>query len=118
MATGVLFIGWGPVVPGREQKSLQVFNEAMQYWTRLQQQGVIASFEPIALEPHGGDLTGFVLIHGDKDRLNRLRTDSEFVSLNTRAQLVVQNLGVVMGYAGEDLNQLFADFGKHAAELA
>ncbi len=118
MATGVLFIGWGPGVPGREQKALQIFNEAMQYWTRLQQQGVIESFEPIALEPHGGDLTGFVLIRGAKDRLNRLRTDSEFVSLNTRAQLVVQNLGVVMGYAGEDLNQLFADFGKHAAELA
>src|SRR5258708_10643032 len=56
MATGALMIGWGHVVPGREQKSLQVFNEAIQYYTQLQQQGTIESFEPVTLEPHCGDL--------------------------------------------------------------
>ncbi len=38
MATGALVIGWGPAVRGREQKALQVFNEAIQYYTQLQQQ--------------------------------------------------------------------------------
>lgn len=117
MADAVLFIGWGPAVSGREQKALQVFGEGMQYWTRLQQQGAIESFEPVLLEPHGGDLGGFLLIRGEMDRLNRLRAEQEFIDLNTRAQLVVTNFGVVLGYSGERLNQMFADFGKHAAEL-
>ena len=72
MATGALVIGWGPAVRGREQKALQVFNEAIQYYTRLQQQGTIESFEPVALEPHGGDLEGFLLIRGDRVDLDDL----------------------------------------------
>ena len=118
MAAGVLFIGWGPAVVGREQQALKVFGDAVAYWTGLQQRGEITSFEPVALEPHGGELAGFALLHGDQEPLNRLRLDPEFVDLNTRAQLVVTNFGVVMGYVGEGLNQLFAGFGKHAAELA
>ena len=118
MATGVLFIGWGPTIPGREQQALKVFGEAVAYWTGLQQRGEITSFEPVALEPHGGELAGFTLLHGDQERLSQLRIDPAFVDLNTRAQLVVTNFGVVMGYIGEGLNQLFTDFGKHAAELA
>lgn len=118
MAAGVLFIGWGPAISGREQQALKLFGEAVAYWTRLQQQGVISSFEPVALEPHGGELSGFVLLRGDDERLSRLRIDPDFVDLNTRAQLVVQNLGVVYGFVGEELQRLFAGIGKHAAELA
>lgn len=117
MASGVLFIGWGPGVPGREQKALQVFGEAVAYWTGLQRQGVIDSFEPVQLEPHGGELAGFALLRGDMERLSHLRIAPEFVDLNARAQLVVTHFGVTLGYIGEGLNQLFADFGKHAAAL-
>ena len=118
MATGALMIGWGSVVPGREQKSLQVFNEAIQYYTRLVQQGTIESFEPVALEPHGGDLEGFVLVRGDREKLNALRTSEEFLRLNNRAALVVNNLGVINAFIGEELQRLFADFGAQAAELS
>ena len=118
MANGALVIGWGSVIPGREQKSLQVFNEAMQYYARLQQQGTIESFEPVALDFHGGDLPGFLLIHGDRDKLNALRTSEEFLSLNNRASLVVNNLGVINAFIGEELQRLFADFGTQATELS
>ncbi len=117
MGDGILFIGWGPTIPGREQKALQVFNEALQYWTRLQQQGAIDSFEAVNLEPHGGDLTGFLLMHGDEAKLAQLRVDPEFQSLNVRAGLVVTNFGVVAGVTGERLTAQFSVFGKHAAEL-
>jgi hypothetical protein len=118
MATGALMIGWGHVVPGREQKSLQVFNEAIQYYTQLVQKGTIESFEPVALEPHGGDLQGFVLVRGDREKLNALRTSEEFLRLNNRAALVVNNLGVINAFIGEELQRLFADFGTQAAELS
>jgi hypothetical protein len=118
MANGVLFIGWGPAVFGREQKALQVFNEGLQYWTRLQQQGAIEGFEVVNLEPHGGDLAGFLLIRGDEAILAQLRVNREFQSLNLRAGLVVMNFGVVAGSTGERLTEQFSEFGRAAAELA
>jgi hypothetical protein len=117
MATGALVIGWGPPVRGREQKALQVFNEAIEYYTRLQKQGTIESFEPVALEPHGGDLDGFVIVRGDREKLNALRSSEEFIRLTSRAVQIVDNFGVITAYIGEELQRLFADFGAQAAEL-
>ena len=69
MADAGLFIGWGAPVRGREAKGLEVFSEALSYDGRLQQEGVIEGFETALLEPHGGDLQGFVLIRGSEDKL-------------------------------------------------
>jgi hypothetical protein len=118
MAKGAMFVGWGPAVVGREAKALQVFDEAIKYYTQLQGRGAIDSFEPVALQPHGGDLAGFLLIKGDREKLAAMLADDEFVALNGRAQLVVTNFGVVLAHTGEDLQRLFQDFGKNAAELA
>ncbi len=117
MANAALFIGYGPVVPGRAQQALQVFSEAIQYYGRLQQQGQIESFEPVFLEPHGGDLNGFILLRGDRDKLNSARYSEEFLRLTNRATLVVQNVGVVSAFEGEEQNRLFQDFQRQAAEL-
>lgn len=117
MANAAIVIGWGPAVRGREHKALQVFNEAIQWYTQQQQQGTIESFEPVALEPHGGELNGFLIIRGDQEKLNQLRTDEEFVRLNNRAGMVVDNLGVIGAYIGEGLQRLFADFDKQATDL-
>jgi len=118
MATSALVIGWGATVRGREQKALQVFNEVIQYYTHLQQQGTIQSFEPVALEPHGGDLQGFLLIRGDREKLNALRSSEEFLRLNNRAALVVDNLGILTAFIGEELQRQFADFQTQASELS
>ena len=117
MATGALLIGWGPAVWGREHKALQVFNETIQFYRQLQQQGTIESFETVGLEPHGGDLLGFTLVRGDREKLNALRTSEEFLRLTNRVGLVVDNFGVITAFIGEELQRLFADFGAQAAEL-
>jgi hypothetical protein len=118
MAMGALFIGWGPAVRGRELKALEEFQEGLQFFGRLQEQGEIQSFEPVALEPHGGDLTGFLLIKGDADKLARLRASDDFIARITRAQIVLENFGVSGAFIGEGLQSLFEDFGKQVAELA
>ncbi len=110
MASAALFIGWGTPARGREQKALQLFNEAIQYYTRLQQQGTIENFEAVLLEPHGGDLQGFVLLRGEPDKLNGIRTSEEFLHLTTQATLALDNLGVVGAFIGEGLNRLTADY--------
>ncbi len=117
MANAALFIGWGNAVRGRENKALAVFNEGVQYWAGLQQSGQIESFEPVALEPHGGDLSGFVLIRGDRDRLNQLRYTPEWLRLNDRAAAVIDGLGIVTAYIGEDLQRLFGSVPTNTADL-
>src|SRR5438067_45401 len=118
MATAALVIGWGQIVRGREQKALQVFNEAMQYYTRLQERGEIESFEPVALEPHGGDLNGFILVRGDREKLNRLRYSEEFLRLTNRAGQIADNVGVISAFIGDELNRLFADLQAQTSDLA
>jgi hypothetical protein len=117
MANAALFIGWGTPIPGRERQALEVFGQFMQYYGRLKGEGEIESFEPVALEPHGGDLGGFVLIQGDREKLSRLRTNPEFIHNINRAELVVHNVGVVTGYIGEDLNRLFSDYQSQIGQL-
>lgn len=95
MAEGGLFIGWGEVVRGREGEAVEVFNETIAYYTRLQEEGTIESFEPVFLEPHGGDLSGFVLLRGSPEKLSALRVSDEFTQLMLRAGLIVDGLGVV-----------------------
>ncbi len=118
MATGALMIGWGSLVRGREQKALEFFNEAIQHYTSLQQQGTIESFEPVLLEPHGGDLQGFILIRGDREKLNALRSSEEFLHMTNRADLLVDNLGIVTALIGEELQRVTTDFQTQVSELS
>jgi hypothetical protein len=104
-------------VRGREQKALQVFDEVLEFYGRLQRDGEITAFEPVALEPHGGDLAGFLIVRGERAKLERLRASEEFVRLNNRGSLVVEHLGVVTAFVGEGLQQLIADFSAQAADL-
>jgi len=118
MADYALFIGWGSVVRGREEVSLRVFQETVEFWQGALQDGQIDDFEPFLLEPHGGDLAGFMLVYGDRSRLNELRTSEEFERIVTRAGAVVDDLGVVTAYANDALARQLSRFQETASELA
>jgi hypothetical protein len=118
MADSGLFIGFGIPVRGRERQASKVFNEVFEYYTRLQQEGQIESFEPVLLEPHGGELGGFFLLRGDQDKLARIRASQEFERFNARGQLVVENLGIVSALLGERLVAEVGLFDQQAQELA
>jgi hypothetical protein len=118
MADAGLFIGWGAPVRGREAKGLEVFNESLAYYGRLQQEGVIDGFETAILEPHGGDLAGFILLRGSEDKLAHLRVDDEFVRMSTRAGLIVEGVGVVGASLGEGLEQAISTYQQAVSELA
>lgn len=118
MAEAGLFIGWGAPVRGREARGLEVFNESIGYWGRLQQDGRIESFEVVLLYPHGGDLYGFALLRGSHEQLNEVGGDEEFLRLTTRAGLIVERLGVVRAALGEGLQQQVALFQEATGELA
>ena len=118
MAEAGLFIGWGTPVRGREAKSLEVFNESIAYWGGLQQEGRIESLEVVLLYPHGGDLGGFALLRGSHDQLNEVAGDEEFIRMTTRAQMIVENVGVVRAALGDGLGQQIELFQQAVQELA
>jgi hypothetical protein len=117
MASGALFVGWGALIPGREEAAGRVLEEAMRYLDRLQQEGVIDSFEAVALEPHGGELAGFVLVRGDRDRIAQLRVSDDFLRIAARVQLVHRDVGVVGAYTGAEMGALFAMWDRQIEEL-
>ena len=118
MADAGLFIGWGEVVRGRETEALEVFNETLGYYGRLQEEGAIESFEPVFLEPHGGDLNGFILIRGDAEKLATLRVSEEFNQFATRATLIVENFGIVGADLAERLQSQMEYYTEQIAAFA
>ena len=118
MAGDALFLGWGPVVRGRELKSLEVFQETLEYYGQLQQEGRIESFEPVLIAPHGGDLGGFILLRGERAKLDEIRSSEQFQRLLTRATSIVDNIGMIDAYSGEALAQQMAVFRATSEELA
>jgi hypothetical protein len=118
MADSGLFIGFGAPVRGRELQATKVFNEVLEYYSRLQQEGEIESVEPVLLEPHGGELGGFFLLRGDQDKLARVRASEEFERFTTRGQLIVENLGIVSAVLGERLVRQISLFDQQVGELA
>ena len=96
---------------------LQVFQESMEYSRKLQQDGRIESFDVLLLAPHGGDLNGFVILHGDRQALTEIRFSHEFETLLVRAASIIDNLGVGPAYSGEALAQQMTIFQQAADEL-
>jgi hypothetical protein len=117
MASDVIFTGWGAVVHGREQQALTVFQETVQFWTQAQQDGRVESFEPILLEPHGGGLAGFILVRGERAKLDAIRADHAYQRLITRAGAIVDDIGAVAGYGDNELARQLQSFQEAAREL-
>jgi hypothetical protein len=105
VAEAGLFIGWGAVISGREKEALEGFGEVQGFWARMQQEGRIESFETVLLEPHGGDLAGFILVRGTREQVDAARIDEDFRRRVVRGGMVLHGLGVVSATLGEGLEQ-------------
>jgi hypothetical protein len=117
MADAGLFIGWGQVVRGREQRAVEIFNESVAYWGGLQADGKIEDMDVVLLEPHGGDLQGFALLKGSEEQITALHADEEFTRRNTRADLIVEGLGVVNAAVGQGLADGMSIYTEEIGEL-
>lgn len=106
MAKGALFVGWGAIIPGREKAASAALQAAMGYCTALREAGRIDGFEAVLLEPHGGDLEGFVLLSAEQEELARLRSEDEFLKTIVGVQLVHSKVGVVTAYTGASMGRL------------
>jgi hypothetical protein len=118
MADAGLFIGWGQVVRGREGRAVDSFNGTVEYLGQLQGEGRIEDFDLCFLEPHGGDLNGFMLLRGSAEQMDAVRADDEFLRQMTRADLVVENLGIIDAAVGEGIARQMAIFEEEVGAIA
>jgi len=102
MADRVLFISWGTPVRGREERGLEVFNETVGLYGRMQQEGRIESFDVVLLEP-AGELNGYIELHGSSEQIAALRNDEEFQRNTIEASLIVDGLRQVEGVTNEEI---------------
>ena len=86
MADRALFVGFGQPVRGREERAVEVFNEFVGMFGRMQSDGRIEGMDVCLLDPHGGDLGGFFMVHGNADQCAALAND-EATLLSLAAQL-------------------------------
>jgi hypothetical protein len=97
MADRVLFISWGGNVHGREERGLEVFNDTMGLYGRMQQEGRIESFDVALLDPSTG-IDGYIQLHGSAEQLAAVKEDEEFRRGLFDASLIVEDLKMADGY--------------------
>jgi hypothetical protein len=102
MADRVLFIGWSTPVRGREERGLEVFNEAIGLYGRMQQEGRIEKFDVVLLGPNS-DLNGYIEVYGSAEQLAAIREDEEFQRNTINASLVVDGLRHLDGVANDEV---------------
>ena len=109
MADRVLHISWGAPIPGREERGLEVFNEAIGLYGRLQQEGRIESFD-VALFAANSDLNGYIELHGTHAQLDAAQQDEEFQRVTVDASLAVSDLRIAEAVTNEGVAQEMARY--------
>lgn len=102
MTDRMLFIGWGMPVRGREERALEVFDESVGLYGRMQQDGRIDHFDVVLLEPATG-LGGWFALHGTAEQLAAVREAEDFRRQTIAAELIVDGLQICMGTTGQGL---------------
>lgn len=102
MADRMLFIGWGTPVRGREERGLEVFNESIGLYGRMQQDGRIEKFNVVLLDPSPA-LEGYVELHGSAEQLSALRDSEDFRRMLADAALVVDDIRIIDGFVNDGI---------------
>jgi hypothetical protein len=100
MADRVLCIAWGQTRPGREERGLEVFNEALGLYGRMQQEGRIEKFDVVLLQPNA-ELNGYIELHGSAEQIAAVKEDEEFQRNSVDALLIVDSLRHIDGAVNE-----------------
>ncbi len=116
MADRVLFISWGTPVPGREERGLEVFNDAGGICGRMQQEGRIEKFDVVLFQPNG-DLNGYIEIHGSAEQIAAVHEDEEFQRNTVDASLIVNKLRHIDGATNDEVARQITMYQESVARV-
>jgi hypothetical protein len=117
MADRMLFIGWGAPVRGREERGLEVFNEAMGIAGRMQQEGRIERFEVRLLSPNGNGLNGYMEMHGSAEQIAAVKEDDEFRRNTMDAAQIVEGLTHIDGVVNEGVAEAVSMYQEASGKV-
>lgn len=117
MTDSALFIAWGPTYPGREHEAHELFEETTAIFEKLVEAKEIESFEPVLLTPYGGDVTGFILVHGEADKLMQLQLRPDMERLQARAIAHHEKFFVIPAIVGEAVLKQYELFDEVVTEI-
>jgi len=118
MADHLLFIGWDEVVRGREERAIEVFNEVVGYYGRLQQEGRLESFDAVFLVPTGSGLQGYFQLNGSEEQIAAVQADEEFRRRMLDAGLAVERLSIAPGYTGQAIAEQMAMYQEAISKVS
>ena len=116
MADRCLMVSWGSPVRGREERAMEVFNEAVGLAGRMQQEGRIESFDIVLLDPNGG-MDGCMTLHGSAEQIVGVQEDEEFRRNTADASLIVEDLRHCTGHTGSGVAQLMEMYADAIAKV-
>jgi hypothetical protein len=116
MADRVLFISWRTPVRGREERGLEVFNESMGLYGRLQQEGRIEKFDVVLLGA-SGDINGYIELHGSAEQIAAVREDEEFQRNTIEASLIVDDLRQAEGVTNDEIARQMGLYQQSVARV-
>jgi hypothetical protein len=116
MADRMLMIAWGNTVRGREERALEVFNDSLGVYGRLQQDGKIESFDVKLMAPNAG-MAGYAELKGTASQMAAVREDPDFLRMCADALLIVDGFTVTDGYCDEGVAERIAYFQEAIAKV-
>jgi hypothetical protein len=117
MADRAMFVGFGQPVRGREERAVEVFGEFVALCGRMEADGRIAGMDVTLLDPHGGELGGFFMLHGSAEQCAALSSDEEFRRACIDASLIVEHFGVVPAATGEAVGEQMAMYSEAVSKV-
>jgi hypothetical protein len=113
MATAVLFIGWDRALPGVDAKKAygQLMTEGIPS-LRKHEGKAFERLETIGLTPHGGNVNSFLLLFGERPKLDELRRTDEFEAFAMKLSETFSGVAVVPGVNGEGIKAVMDRWAK------
>src|SRR5262245_57085688 len=97
MATACLFLGFSSPRPGREGDSNNLLRDTVGQIEAFGKEGWFESYEVIGLTPHCGAINGFLLLKGERAKLDELRRTDAFERVSMLMNRTFEGYGVVPG---------------------
>lgn len=118
MANRSIIYTWGGAIAGREAKGVGVFQEALGYWGAKQQAGEVSDVK-VGVSQTGNVevLGGYLLVEGDRAKLEEIAASEEYQQLNIKASHIVHNFTITHCDAGDAIPNAIERLIKVRADL-
>lgn len=98
MANACLFIGWNRPHPAREKEAWGfLMGEGAAMLEKFRAEGFFESMETIALTAHRSDMNGFIVLLGERAKLDEMRRTDAFEMFSFKMSALLDRYGVVPG---------------------